>query len=200
MKRLNRLYLIRHGQTEGYEEFPVYGHTDVDITETGRLQMRLVAERVSLSDIKAVYASDLKRAVLGARYIARHHDIPLYYLPELREMLFGDWEGLKLAEVRKRFPRELEERQADLLNFQIPGGGESIAVFSQRILACFEQIRSEQNGNDFAMVVHGGVNRVILCDALKLDLSNMFRIHQDYGCLNIIDYFNDSTVVRLVNG
>ena len=59
MKRQNRLYLIRHGQIEGYENFPIYGHTDVDMTETGKLQMQKVAERLSMTEIKAVYSSDL---------------------------------------------------------------------------------------------------------------------------------------------
>ena len=58
----------------------------------------------------------------------------------------------------------------------------------------------EQKDNDFVIVAHGGVNRVILCNALGLDLPKMFNLHQDYGCLNITDYFSDSTLVRLING
>jgi alpha-ribazole phosphatase/probable phosphoglycerate mutase len=49
-------------------------------------------------------------------------------------------------------------------------------------------------------VAHAGVNRVILCDALSLPLQHLFRLDQNYGCLNIIDYFPDFTVVRLING
>src|SRR3990172_1839376 len=51
------------------------------------------------------------------------------------------------------------------------------------------------------VVAHGGVNRVILCDAMKLPMENFFRIEQDYGCLNVIDYFDDGVkVVKLLNG
>ena len=39
------------------------------------------------------------------------------------------------------------------------------------------------------LVAHAGVNRVILSHALSLPLENMFRLDQNYGCLNIIDYF-----------
>jgi alpha-ribazole phosphatase/probable phosphoglycerate mutase len=200
MKRENRLYLIRHGQINGYENFPIYGYTDVDLTETGKLQMQKVAERLSMTDIKAVYSSDLKRAKLGASFVASHHDIPIRHLPALREMNFGDWEGMTLKEIRDMYPDELKKRQEDLLHFKVPGEGESIFQFGKRIMACLNQIRSEQNGNDIALVVHGGVNRVILCNALGLDLKNMFSIQQDYGCLNIIDYLPDSKVVKLMNG
>jgi len=40
-----RVHLIRHGQVKGYEDIPVYGHTDVELTETGMLQMQHMASR-----------------------------------------------------------------------------------------------------------------------------------------------------------
>ena len=73
MKRLSRIYLIRHGQINGYENIPVVGHTDVDLTETGILQMEQIAERLRLVEIKAIYASDLKRSVTRALNIPRSY-------------------------------------------------------------------------------------------------------------------------------
>lgn len=200
MKRINRVYLIRHGQVKGYENFPAYGHTDVGLTDIGTLQMELMSERLHLIEPNAIYSSDLTRAAKGARLIARHHDVPVHLMTELREMYFGDWEGLPLLEIRKRFPEELKKRQEELVNFEAPGGGETVGAFSDRITTWLDQILAEQNGNDIVIVSHSGVNRIILCKALGLDLSHMFNIHQDYGCINIIDYFSDSTLVRLING
>ncbi|MDY7038137.1 MAG: histidine phosphatase family protein [Thermodesulfobacteriota bacterium] len=200
MKRLNRVYMARHGQVAGYDKVPVYGHTDVEITDVGIIQMEHLAERLRLTDIKAIYSSDLQRTVEGARSISRHHNAPLYAMPELREMYFGDWEGLNLTEIRERFPDELDKREADLVNYRIPGDGESIGSLSKRVMACLQKVLEDQKGKDILLVGHGGVNRVILCNALGLDLNRMFTIQQDYGCLNIIDYYRDSTLVRLING
>ena len=200
MERDNRVYLLRHGQVKGYENFPVYGQTDVDLTEVGVIQMKQMAERLRLTEPKAIYSSDLKRSTTGARLIARHHDVPLYFLPELREMDFDDWEGLTLSEIRRDFPEELEKRERDLINYKAPGKGESVALLSERVETVFERIRAEQKGNDIVVAAHGAVNRVILCKALGLDLERMFNIHQGYGCLNIIDYFPGSTLVRLISG
>jgi alpha-ribazole phosphatase/probable phosphoglycerate mutase len=56
-------------------------------------------------------------------------------------------------------------------------------------------------GREIAMLLHGGVNRVILADALGLDPSHLFRIDQSFGALNIIDYYDDGmSVVKLMNG
>lgn len=200
MKRISRVYLIRHGQINGYEEFPIYGHTDVDLTEIGVLQMRQMSERLRFAELEAIYSSDLKRSTTGARIIACYHDVPVHFLPELREMNFGDWEGLTLSHLKDRFPEELEKRKEDLVNYRIPGEGESIGRFSQRVIDCYEGILTGHEGKDIAIVAHGGVNRVILCKALGLDLVHLFNIHQDYACLNIIDYFSDSVLVRLING
>jgi alpha-ribazole phosphatase len=55
--------------------------------------------------------------------------------------------------------------------------------------------------NDIGMLLHGGVNRVILADALAMDQMNLFRIDQAFGALNIIDYHDDGmAVVKLLNG
>ena len=200
MQRDNRVYLIRHGQVSGYERFPVYGHTDAELTEVGMLQMKQMAERLRLTEVKAIYSSDLIRSATSARLIARHHDVPVYCLSELREMKFGNWEGQTLAEIRERFPDELQKRQDDLVNYRAPGNGESIADLAARVEAVFDRIRTEEKGNDIVITAHGAVNRIILCKALGLDLARMFTLHQAYGCLNIIDYFSDATLVRLING
>lgn len=200
MERVSRVYIVRHGQVEGWERLAVFGQTDVEITELGVIQMEHLAERLRLANISAIYSSDLRRSAIGARIIARPLNVPLHVMPELKELHFGDWEGLTFSEIRERFSRELDQRKADPVKFQNPGNGESIGHLSKRVIPCFKKILAEQEGNDILLVAHGMVNRVILCDALGLDLAHMFNFHQDYGCLNIIDYFADSRVVKLING
>ncbi len=200
MEKLNTLYLVRHGQVVGFEQMTANGHTDVNITETGKIQMESLAERLRFANIQAIYSSDLKRAEMGARIIGRHHDVRHYIRPELRELYFGDWEGIPMAEINDSFPGEMERRWKDIKNFRPPGGGENMIDLSERVMPCFQKILEEQEGKETLIVAHGGVNRIILCNALGIDLMNIFNIQQDYGCLNIIDYYPDSAVVRLMNG
>jgi len=70
-----RIYLIRHGQVVGHDEFRYNGHSDVDITELGRAQMENLADFLLGKPIKAVYSSDLKRAMLGAGIISERLSI-----------------------------------------------------------------------------------------------------------------------------
>jgi len=200
MERLNRLYLVRHGQVVGHERLPANGHTDVDITEIGMLQMEHLAGRLRLNEIKVIYSSDLQRTKKGAGIIGRHHDAPHRIIPEFRELCFGDWEGLDLEDIIQRYPGETEKRRQDIVDYRPPGRGESMRDLSQRVIPRLKAMLEEEVGNDILLVAHGGVNRVILCSALGIDLANIFNIQQDYGCLNIIDYFPDHALVRLING
>ena len=57
-----RLYMIRHGQSEGNLKNLFLGHTDMDLTELGHLQAEMAAEYLATVPVDVIYASDLKRA------------------------------------------------------------------------------------------------------------------------------------------
>ena len=71
---------------------------------------------------------------------------------------------------------------------------------SSRALPRLGDLINQHREEAFIIVAHAGVNRVILSEALGLSLDHLFRLDQSYGCLNVIDYFPDMAVVRLVNG
>jgi alpha-ribazole phosphatase/probable phosphoglycerate mutase len=126
--------------------------------------------------------------------------VQIHSLRELREVFFGDWEAISFTEIHKRFPDYLKERMANIENFHPPGNGESMGQLSARIMKCFRDILKKQRGKDFLFVGHGAVNRIILCDAMGLAIEKAFNLQQDYGCLNIIDYYEDSARVVMMNG
>ena len=64
-----------------------------------------------------------------------------------------------------------------------------------RVLPALDGLAARHRGQAICLVAHGGVNRVILSDAMGLPIENFFRIEQDYGCLNLIDCFEDGKVV-----
>ena len=200
MEKYTRLYLIRHGQVAGFEKLMANGHTDVDITETGVIQMHTLAERLRLVELNAIYATGLIRTEKGARIIGQYHNTPIISKPEMKEIFFGDWDGISLEEIEKAYPGELDKRYADIAGYRPPGNGENMIDVSKRVLPCLKNIIIENAGKNILLAAHGGVNRIILCYALRMDIKNLFNIQQDYGCLNIIDYYPDNSIVRLVNG
>jgi alpha-ribazole phosphatase/probable phosphoglycerate mutase len=194
-----RLYLIRHGQVADGHTHLYHGHNDVDLSPRGVRQLEDVAAQLAPVPLTGVYASDLTRAFQGAQIICRGRDLTPQAVPEFREVHFGAWEGLSFGEIMEQYPIELEARLRDLTNFRIPGG-ESLMDVRARVLPRLQDILQQHPAQSLALVAHAGINRLILSEALGLPLNHLFRIHQDYGCLNIIDYFPELPVVRLVNG
>lgn len=194
-----RLYLARHGRVADGHTHRYHGHNDIHLSPQGVRQLEQLATQLSPLPLAAVYASDLARAFKGAEILCRGRNLTPQAIPEFREVHFGVWEGLTLEEIARQYPEELKGRLQDLANYRIPGG-ESLMDVRRRVLPRLEQILRQHPGQAVALVAHAGINRVILSEALGLPLDYLFRIDQNYGCLNIIDYFPDLPVVRLING
>ncbi len=194
-----RLYLIRHGQVINHHEYRYNGHSDVDITDEGVMQMQRLADFFAGIHVDAVYSSDLTRAFKGAVIIGGALGLKPEKVPELREVHLGRWEGLTREEAAQRFPEEAWFSFRDLATERIKGG-ESLEDLRKRAMPALEKILERHRHGSVLIVAHGGTNRVILCDAMGLELKNFFRIEQDYGCLNVIDYFDDGMkVVKMLN-
>ena len=199
METRTRLYLARHGETTLSAEYRYIGQTDVDINDNGLEQMERLKRRFQDQEIHAFFSSDLIRARKGAEIIASCHGLEPIACPEFREIHLGIWEGMTREEILGRYPEEYAARLQDLVHRRIEGG-ESFGDVRARVMGKLSRILVERAGGTILLLAHGGVNRVILFDALKLDLANLTRLDQSYGCINIIDYYDEGPVVKLVNG
>ncbi len=195
-----RIYLVRHGQVEGFEEKRYNGQGDVRLTPEGEAQFGLLQIRLQKKNLHAVYCSDLSRCLDGARLLASPHGLEPVAKPDLRELHIGEWEGKTWQELQAAYPEQWQSRLEDIVHYQVPGG-ESLLEMAGRVRAVIRELVAAHPGEDLLVVAHGGVNRVILLDAIGAPLERLFHIEQTYGCLNIIDYFADgNAVVQLLNG
>lgn len=176
------IYLLRHGEIAGSEPRRFVGQQDKPLTPRGRAQARWWRDRLAPLEFKAIYSSDLSRCRQTAEVVAG--DAAVELVPALREISLGAWEGLSVAEVNQRFPGEYQRRGADVAR-HCPQGGESFTDLAGRVLPAFERLAAGPEG-DLLVVAHTGVNRVIVCRALGLDLGHLFRLELDYGSLCLL--------------
>lgn len=200
LMRPTRIYLIRHGQVVGHEERRYNGQVNVSLTKVGERQSAQLCDCLLHVELDAVYSSDLDRSRYCAELIAKAHGLSATTDVALRELHVGEWEGRTWSELQQSYPEDWQARLQDLVNFQVPGG-ESLQNAADRIRPAVNEILAKHPGGNVALVAHGGANRVILLDAIGAPLERAFSIEQDYGCLNIIDYFaTGQSVVKLLNG
>lgn len=192
------VYLVRHAESAGSGGQKRYlGQLDPDLSPRGVRQGEELARALRRRPLRAVFTSDLLRAMRTASLIARGRDCRPWPVRELREIGLGDWEGRTFDEVRAQYPQEYQERGRDLAGYR-PPGGESFADLQQRVLSAFSAA-AEKTGGDFLIVGHAGVNRVLLCGFMRRPLQELFSIPQDHAGVSILSESRGSWRVVAVN-
>lgn len=193
-----RLHLIRHGEVEGAESGKLLGRTDMPLSARGLEQARKLAEVLSTAQLSAVYCSDLRRARTMADIIAKRSNLEVQESSAWREIDMGEWEGRTFAALHAQVPEQVAQLFNDPASFKYPGG-ESFACFTARVLKAVDQLFMTHESGEVVLVAHGGVCRTIIGSALGIPARNWLRLAQDYGCLNVIDWYDGNPILQLLN-
>jgi probable phosphoglycerate mutase len=193
------IYLLRHGVLTGDSRDRFIGQTDLPLAPEGVAQAQAFALALRERGIVAIHCSDLLRCRQTADIIANELKLDVSVHGGLREVSLGDWEGLLREEVAARWADEFVARGRDLDRYR-PPGGESFSDCLARVWPVWKAAAVAGAGEAVAIVGHAGINRLLLCRLLGMPVQNMFRLGQDYGCVNIVELGRGGTRVRLING
>lgn len=193
------IYLLRHGHILSEKQERRYiGQIDIPLSAKGIEQARNLHNEFTGKAITAVFCSDLARSHATATIISAGTGKEPTVRAALREISMGEWEGKSFQEIAKAYPEAYAHRGIDMIGYRIPGA-ESFNECSRRVLTVFDDIVSSTTG-DILIVGHAGINRLLLCHTLGMPLDNLFRIIQDYGCINMIVAEQGQYRVKLLNG
>lgn len=196
-----RLVLVRHGETELTAQRRYSGRGDVPLSADGLAQAGAAGRRVAAltASVTAVVSSPLSRCTATAEAIAgATGGPPVVVWPDLIECDFGQWEGRTFAEVRERWPAELD---AWLSSTEVaPPGGESFAAVSRRVRRAVKQLLKTYPGETVVVVSHVTPIKLILRDALAADDAILYRLYLDPAGISVVDTWPDGGVaVRTIN-
>ena len=195
---MSRLLLVRHGNTELNSAQIFVGHTDVELSAVGYSQVEKLRDRLSAEKIDVIYSSDLRRALVTAETIASRHQLAVIACPELREINYGNLDGLTFEEIRRLYP-EVAELCADWsLQLKFPDG-ESVDELKQRVSRFLDRLKQHAPQQTVLIVAHGGPLRLMVCSLLGIDLRHWRQIHLDLASLSIVDTYPEVAVISLLN-
>jgi alpha-ribazole phosphatase len=173
------LDLLRHGETTQGGGFR--GSLDDALTDHGWGQMRTAAATAGPWD--ALVSSPLQRCADFARELAGQRQLPLLLEPDLRELHFGAWEGLSAAEIMALDAEALGRFWADPYGYCVPAG-EPMADFESRVLAAVERLHQHYSGQRLLVITHGGVIRLLLARARRLERGQLLQVEVAHGALH----------------
>jgi broad specificity phosphatase PhoE len=196
-----KLLLIRHGQSLGNAEGRVQGIFDSPLSDEGRAQARALGRRLEREgwQLAAVYASDLSRALETAEIVMAGFDVPIVPDARLREYDAGVLNGIIWKEVEHRYPEIWHGLQHSPVWVPIPGE-EGAEAFHERLAAALADIRSRHGeGEEVALVSHGGSLGMILTHLLGLDVGRHTPFHFGNASLSIVEFGRRGPFLRLMN-
>lgn len=199
MRRMLRVLLVRHGETDWNQQMRFQGQTDIQLNARGLAQAEAIASRLRHERLQAIYSSDLQRAMQTAQIIARYHDLSPIPDADLRELSYGVWEGMSREEILASEWAELFEKyRQDSLHYRPPGAEypEQILERSRRV---WQRVLQAHEGGTVCLVGHGGSLRALLCVALAAPLESFRRIRLDNASLSAVECFPDGMWISLLN-
>jgi alpha-ribazole phosphatase len=167
------LYMVRHGQTADSRENRFSGSSDPPLTMVGEAMVQAFAEAYASLTWDAIYTSPMLRARQTADPLCRLTGVQATLEDGLKEIDYGEWEGLRQAEVKQRWPEAFDYWADDVASRGTPGGETAFHV-AARAMRVVEAIRARHQRGNVLLVSHKATLRVITCALLGLDV-RLFR-------------------------
>ena len=176
---MSRLFLIRHGETEG-NALRIVQHPHIPLSPRGVVQAERLAERLAGEGIASIVTSDYARAMATAERLQRATGAPLIVEPLLRERNFGDLRGRPYAELG------FDMFEPDYA----PPNGETRTVFHERVDRAWARVQelAAAGGGRLAVVTHGLVCRSLAARHLVLADGETAPERWDNTSLTIVDW------------
>jgi broad specificity phosphatase PhoE len=184
-----RVFLVRHGETEWTRTGQHTGITDLPLTEAGREQGRLLTERLTDIDFALVLSSPRQRALETCRQAGLLDRSEVS--EDLREWDYGAYEGLTTPQIR--------ELQPDWAIWtEGAPEGETPQQVSDRADSVLRRVRSADG--DVALFSHGHFLRAFGARWLELPVAAGAHLLLSTASVSVLGYERETPVIRLWNG
>jgi len=190
--------LVRHGQTNTNVSSFYTDWSHEDLNEMGYIQSRRLASRLASLPIASVYTSPLRRAYTTAAVLAEPHKLELKVLDDLIEIRPGDWEGLHLEEIKRRWPELWQQSRIDPSELTIPNG-ESFEQATERGIRAFETVVGAHPDKQAVIVTHDVIVRVLVAHVLRVSNSIYRRLEINNASLSVVRVVNSNPCLITLN-
>jgi ribonuclease H / adenosylcobalamin/alpha-ribazole phosphatase len=186
------LILVRHGATSHSLEkrFSGSGGQDLSLDEVGVAQAHAVAQWLrGHGGVDALVTSPLARARETAAHAGDVLGLEPEVVDDLRETSFGDWDGHTFAEVREKWPAELDAWLSS--SATAPPGGESFDVVGRRVRRTRDRLIAAHPGRTVVAVSHVTPIKLLVRAALDAPMKSIYRMELGPGSVTEIAWYPD---------
>jgi broad specificity phosphatase PhoE len=175
---MTRFWLVRHGETDWNLQGRYQGQADPPLNANGLTQAQRIGDQLIDEGIKAIFSSDLQRALHTAQIIADKLQLSVFIDKRLREISLGKWEGMLIDDIIAQFPLEWQSRQDNPVQAHAPGG-ENLLQVAERVRDAAEQIAQDYPSESVIIVSHGMALATLFSLAQDLPLGQAYTLIPD---------------------
>lgn len=193
-----RIDLLRHGESQ--YSHTLRGHLDDELTAKGWQQMQSTIEQVTDQTWDVIITSSLKRCACFAEQLAKTTQLPLLLNHDLKEMYFGEWEGVSTQQIYETSPELLANFWQKPSQY-CPPQAETLKQFQMRILKGFQDLlldMQNQNWQRALVVTHGGVIKLLSCLARQQPLDDLLKMQAELGKLYSFEFFEEEEQLTFI--
>lgn len=172
-----RLYLIRHGETEWSLSGRHTGRTDLPLTPNGEDEARELGKHLQDIPFAHVLTSPLKRALQTCELVALNQTSEIE--PDLAELDYGDYEGLRSVDIRKERP-DWNVYRDGCPRGEMPA---QVAARADRLIARLRKLE----GN-IALFAHGQIGSVLAARWIGLAVADAQHFMLGTASLSIFSF------------
>lgn len=199
MEVRKRLFLLRHAEVEAAYHQTFGGTVDMNLSEFGLKQAALLVPFLKEFSLDAIYSSPMKRVQQTIEQVLPEVDHQSHQiLPDLREVDFGSWTGLKWHDVIDVHGQSAFDWLKHLEQGEIKEA-EPMISFEGRTRLALNTILDHPDHHHVLVACHGGVIRMILSHLLDLPLQKLQHFDVDYASITEVHVRTDINEIKLLN-
>lgn len=195
---MTKLILIRHALTTDNQENRLSGYIDSTVSEKGKIQIDKLTKYLEKEHIDKIYSTTSSRTKDTIKKIAELKNIELIEKDTLREINFGDFEGITFDEIKISNPDEFEKMIKEGYYYKYPNG-ESLVETYHRVANEVDRIIEDNKDQTILICSHGGTIRNIITHLISKSYNYHWNFRIDNASVTILEVENGFTVINTMN-
>ena len=193
-----KLILVRHALTVDNQKSRLSGHIDSSISEEGKEQIDKITNYLKDFDIDKIYTTTSSRTKDTVKKLSELKSIEIIEKESLKEISFGDFEGLTFDEIKDKYPKEFQDMIEKGYEYKYPNGESLIDSYN---IVCIELDNIISNNDDRTILIcsHGGTIRNIITYLISNSYKYHWNFKIDNGSVTILEVQDGFTVITAMN-
>ena len=193
-----KLILVRHALTVDNQKSRLSGHLDSSISEEGKEQIDKITNYLKDFDIDKIYTTTSSRTKDTVKKLSELKSIEIIEKESLKEISFGDFEGLTFDEIKDKYPKEFQDMIEKGYEYKYPNG-ESLIDSYNRVCIELDNIISNNDDRTILICSHGGTIRNIITYLISNSYKYHWNFKIDNGSVTILEVQDGFTVITAMN-